>query len=89
MSNFNDRLTLIEKMIGRMNERLTDIESALWEDPLVDENDDSVEPIDPSDAIEQLKLRLNQVQTEIANLNPPGANVIQFADYIVVHQIER
>lgn len=89
MANFNDRLTLIEKMIGRMNERLTDIESALWEDPLVDENDDSVEPIDPSDAIEQLKLRLNQVQTEIANLNPPGANVIQFADYIVVHQIER
>jgi hypothetical protein len=85
MANFNDRLTLIEKMIGRMNERLTDIESALWEDPLVDENDDSVEPIDPSDAIEQLKLRLNQVQTEIANLNPPGANVIQFADYIVVH----
>lgn len=85
MANFNDRLTLIEKMIGRMNERLADIESALWEDPLVDENDDSVEPIDPSDAIEQLKLRLNQVQTEIANLNPPGANVIQFADYIVVH----
>ena len=85
MANFNDRLTLIEKMIGRMNERLTDIESALWEDHLVDENDDSVEPIDPSDAIEQLKLRLNQVQTEIANLNPPGANVIQFADYIVVH----
>ena len=85
MANFNDRLTLIERMIGRMNERLTDIESALWEDPLVDENDDSVEPIDPSDAIEQLKLRLNQVQTEIANLNPPGANVIQFADYIVVH----
>ena len=85
MANFNDRLTLIEKMIGRMNERLTDIESALWEDPLVDENDDSVEPIDPSDTIEQLKLRLNQVQTEIANLNPPGANVIQFADYIVVH----
>ena len=78
MANFNDRLTLIEKMIGRMNERLTDIESALWEDPLVDENDDSVEPIDPSDAIEQLKLRLNQVQTEIANLNDPGANVIQF-----------
>ena len=60
-----------------MNERLTDIESALWEDPLVDENDDSVEPIDPSDAIEQLKLRLNQVQTEIANLNDPGANVIR------------
>ena len=85
MANFNDRLTLIEKMIGRMNERLADIESALWEDPLVDENDGSVEPIDPSDAIEQLKLRLNQVQTEIANLNPPGANVIQFADYIVVH----
>ena len=78
MANFNDRLTLIEKMIGRMNERLADIESALWEDPLVDENDDSVEPIDPSDAIEQLKLRLNQVQTEIANLNDPGANVIQF-----------
>lgn len=77
MANFNDRLTLIEKMIGRMNERLTDIESALWEDPLVDENDDSVEPIDPSDAIEQLKLRLNQVQTEIANLNDPGANVIR------------
>jgi hypothetical protein len=81
MANFNDRLTLIEKMIGRMNERLTDIESALWEDPLVDENDDSVEPIDPSDAIEQLKLRLNQVQTEIANLNDPGANVIQFKTY--------
>ena len=78
MANFNDRLTLIEKMIGRMNERLADIESALWEDPLVDENDDSVEPIDPSDAIEQLKLRLNRVQTEIANLNDPGANVIQF-----------
>ena len=78
MANFNDRLTLIEKMIGRMNERLADIESALWDDPLVDENDDSVEPIDPSDAIEQLKLRLNQVQTEIANLNDPGANVIQF-----------
>ena len=77
MANFNDRLTLIEKMIGRMNERLADIESALWEDPLVDENDDSVEPIDPSDAIEQLKLRLNQVQTEIANLNDPGANVIR------------
>jgi hypothetical protein len=81
MANFNDRLTLIEKMIGRMNERLADIESALWEDPLVDENDDSVEPIDPSDAIEQLKLRLNQVQTEIANLNDPGANVIQFKTY--------
>ena len=78
MANFNDRLTLIEKMIGRMNERLADIESALWDDPLVDENDDSVEPADPSDMIQQLKLRLNQVQTEIANLNDPGANVIQF-----------
>ena len=78
MANFNDRLTLIEKMIGRMNERLSDIESALWDDPLVDENDDSVEPIDPSDAIEQLKLRLNQVQTEFANLNVPCENVIQF-----------
>ncbi len=76
MANFNDRLTLIEKMIGRINERLADIESALWEDPLVDENDNSVEPIEPSDVIEQLKLRLNQVQTEIANLNDPGANVL-------------
>jgi hypothetical protein len=81
MANFNDRLTLIEKMIGRMNERLADIESALWEDPLVDENDGSVEPADPSDMIQQLKLRLNQVQTEIANLNDPGANVIQFKTY--------
>ena len=77
MANFNDRLTLIEKMIGRMNERLANIECA-WDDPLVDENDNSVEPADPNDAIEQLQLRLNQVQTEIANLNDPGANVIQF-----------
>ena len=78
MANFNDRLTLIEKMIGRMNERLADIESALWEDPLVDENDGSVEPADPSDMIQQLQLRLDKVQIEIANLNDPGANVIQF-----------
>ena len=78
MANFNDRLTLIEKMIGRMNERLADIESALWEDPLVDENDGSVEPADPSDTIQQLQLRLDKVQIEIANLNDPGANVIQF-----------
>lgn len=78
MANFNDRLTLIEKMIGRINERLSDIESALWEDPLVDENDDSVEPIDANETIQQLQLRLDQVQTEIANLNNPGANVIQF-----------
>jgi hypothetical protein len=78
MANFNDRLTLIEKMIGRMNERLADIESALWEDPLVDENDNSVEPTDTSDTIQQLQLRLDKVQTEIANLNDPGANVIQF-----------
>lgn len=78
MANFNDRLTLIEKMIGRMNERLADIESALWENPLVDENDNSVEPIETSDAIEQLQLRLDQVQIEIANLNEPGANVIPF-----------
>ena len=77
MANFNDRLTLIEKMIGRMNERLADIESALWEDPLVDENDGSVEPADPSDMIQQLQLRLDKVQTEIANLNDPGANVIR------------
>jgi hypothetical protein len=78
MANFNDRLTLIEKMIGRMNERLADIESALWENPLVDENDNSVEPIETSDVIEQLQLRLDQVQIEIANLNDPGANVIPF-----------
>ena len=65
-------------MIGRMNERLADIESALWEDPLVDENDGSVEPADPSDTIQQLQLRLDKVQIEIANLNDPGANVIQF-----------
>lgn len=78
MANFNDRLTLIEKMIGRINTRLTDIESALWEDPLVDENDDSVEPADPSDTIQQLQLRLDQVQIEIANLNAPGENVIPF-----------
>lgn len=78
MANFNDRLTLIEKMIGRINTRLTDIESTLWEDPLVDENDDSVEPADPSDMIQQLQLRLDKVQTEIANLNAPGANVIPF-----------
>jgi hypothetical protein len=78
MANFNDRLTLIEKMIGRMNERLADIESALWEDPLVDENDGSVEPADPSDMIQQLQLRLDKVQIEIANLNDPGANVIPF-----------
>lgn len=78
MANFNDRLTLIEKMIGRINTRLTDIESALWEDPLVDANDDSVEPADSSDTIQQLQLRLDQVQTEIANLNDPGANVIPF-----------
>ena len=61
-----------------MNERLADIESALWEDPLVDENDGSVEPADPSDTIQQLQLRLDKVQIEIANLNDPGANVIQF-----------
>ena len=78
MANFNDRLTLIEKMIGRMNERLADIESALWEDPLVDENDGSVEPADPSDTIQQLQLRLDKVQIEIANLNDQGANVIPF-----------
>lgn len=78
MANFNDRLTLIEKMIGRMNERLADIESVLWEDPLVDENDGSVEPADPSDMIQQLQLRLDKVQTEIANLNDPVANVIPF-----------
>ena len=45
MANFNDRLTLIEKMIGRMNERLADIESALWEDPLVDENMTALNPL--------------------------------------------
>jgi hypothetical protein len=78
MANFNDRLTLIEKIIGRMNARLADIESALYDNPLVNADDDSVEPIDPSDAIEQLQLRLNQVQTEIANLNAPGENVIPF-----------
>jgi len=78
MANFNDRLTLIEKMIGRMNERLADIESALYDNPLVDADDDSVEPIDPSDTIEQLQLRLAQVQTEIVNLNAPGENVIPF-----------
>ena len=77
MANFNDRLTLIEKMIGQINERLTDVESALWEDPLVDQDDDSIEPADPNDAIEQLKLRLAQVQIEIVNLNDPGANVIR------------
>lgn len=77
MANFNDRLTLIEKMIGQINERLTNVESALWEDPLVDQDDDSIEPMDPNDAIEQLKLRLAQVQIEIVNLNDPGANVIR------------